>query len=137
MAVQPYVNFRGECREAVEFYAMVFGAPKPEYMTFGEMPADPEFALPEGAQDLVLHTELEFEGGKIMFSDVPPGMPLTVGNNVNLVVVTKSESALRSYWNKLKEGGRVTMELGPQFWAPLYGFVYDKYGIGWQLSQEP
>lgn len=137
MAIQCYVNFAGQCREAVEFYADAFGAPEPKFMTFGEIPPDPKFPLPEEAKKLIMHAELEFEGGKIMFSDLPPNMSLAVGNNVSLVVVTKEAETLRRYWSKLKAGARVTMDLGPQFWTPLYGFLYDKYGIGWQLSLEP
>ena len=47
MAVEAYINFNGNCREAVEFYASAFGTEKPQFMTFGDTPPNPEFALPE------------------------------------------------------------------------------------------
>jgi len=53
MAVSLFVNFNYNCREAVEFYAEVFGAEKPKVMTFGEMSPDPKFPLPEEAKNLL------------------------------------------------------------------------------------
>lgn len=62
MSVDVYINFNGNCREAVEFYAEVFGTEKPQIMTFGEAPPPPEFALPEEAKNLVMHTRLNISG---------------------------------------------------------------------------
>ena len=53
MSVDVYLNFNGNCREAAEFYAEVFGTEKPQIMTFGETPPDPSFTLPEEAKNLV------------------------------------------------------------------------------------
>ena len=55
MAVDVYISFNGNCREAVEFYAQVFETAKPNIMTFGETPPNPEFPLPESAKKLVIH----------------------------------------------------------------------------------
>ncbi len=43
MSVDAYLNFNGNCRQAVEFYAEVFGTEQPNIMTFGETPPNPEF----------------------------------------------------------------------------------------------
>ena len=45
IALDVYINFKGNCREAVEFYATVFGAQKPQIMTFGQAPPNPEFPV--------------------------------------------------------------------------------------------
>jgi PhnB protein len=136
MAINPYVNFNGNCRQAIEFYQKVFDAAPPEIMWYSDMPPDPDFTVSEEMKDLVMHTELEFAGGTIMFSDVPPGSPFTAGNAISIMVSSKDEKILRRYWDRLKEGGTVDMELGPQFWSPLYGFVTDQFGIGWHLDLE-
>jgi PhnB protein len=136
MAVQAYVNFQGECRAAVRFYADVFGVPEQKVMTFGDVPPDPAFPLDAAAKKLVMHTFLEIAGSTVMFSDVPPGMAFSKGNNISLVVTTKDAAEVRRVWGRLTEGGTVGMELGETFWSKLYGFVTDKYGIGWQLSLE-
>jgi len=117
MAIDVYLNFNGNCREAVEFYAQVFGTDKPKMMTYGEAPANPEYPLPEEAKNLILHTRLNIFGSNVMFSDVFPGMPFVVGNNISLAVVTDNLDELQSAFHKLKEGGKVEMELQETFGA--------------------
>lgn len=136
MAVDVYINFNGNCREAVEYYAEVFGTEKPQIMTFGEMPPNPDFALPEEAKNLVLHTRLTIDGSNVMFSDTFPGMPFVAGNNISLAFVNKNMDLIKSLFHKLKEGGTVGMELQETFWSKCYGTVTDKFGIHWQLSHE-
>ena len=36
----------------------------------------------------------------------------------------------------LAEGGQVTMPLGKTFWAPKFGMVTDKFGVGWMVNLE-
>jgi PhnB protein len=136
MAVDVYINFNGNCREAVEFYAQVFGTEKPQIMTFGDAPPNPEFALPEEAKSLVLHTRLNIKGSNIMFSDTPPGMPLIVGNNISLTISSKNMEEIKSLFNKIKEGGTVGMDLQETFWSKCYGSVTDRFGIPWQFSHD-
>ena len=136
MAVNVYMNFNGNCREVVEFYAHVFEKEKPEIMTFGEAPPNPEYALPEEAKDLVMHTRLDISGSNVMFSDVFPGSPFVQGNNISLAVVSKDIEEIKSVFGKLKEGGTVGMDLQETFWSKCYGSLMDKFGIDWQLSHE-
>ena len=136
MSVDVYINFNGNCREAVEFYAQVFGTETPQIMTFGETPPNPEFPLPEEAKNLVMHTRLNIEGSNVMFSDVFPGMPFVEGNNISLAVVNKNMDEIKSIFNKLKEGGTVVMDLQETFWSKLYGQVTDKFGIIWQFNYD-
>ena len=81
MAVAPYVNFNGDCREAVDFYAKVFGTAAPRIMTFGESPPNPAFTIDEAMKKLITHAEIDVMGTAIMFSDVPPGMNFVRGNS--------------------------------------------------------
>ncbi|MCL6604419.1 MAG: VOC family protein [Paenibacillus sp.] len=136
MSLDVYLNFNGNAREAVEFYAEVFETEAPTIMTFGESPQNPDYPLPEEAKDLVMHSQLIIKGSRVMFSDVFPGMAFTAGNNITLVVVSKDEDEIRSIFNKLKEGGSVGMELQETFWSKCYGMLTDKLGIGWQLSYD-
>jgi len=136
MAVQAFVNFNGNCREAVEFYAQVFGTEQPQIMTFGDTPPSPEFPLPEEAKKLVMYTQLNINGSNVMFSDTFPGMPYTVGNNISLTIVSKDMDQIKSLFNKLKEGGTVGMDIQETFWSKCYGTMVDKFGIPWQLSHD-
>lgn len=134
MSVEAYINFNGNCREAVEFYTEVFGTEMPEIMYFKDAPEDMGFPLTEENRDLVLHTSLEIEGSTVMFSDVPPGMSLVVGNNIGLVVVTDNMGRIRSMFGKLEPTGTVVMDLQETFWSKLYGAVTDKFGVTWQFN---
>lgn len=134
MAVDIYINFNGNCREAVEFYSQVFGTEQPKFMTFGDMPPNPEFALPEDAKNLVMHTRLNMSGSNVMFSDVLPGMPFVEGNNISLSYTSKNMDVIKSLFNKLKESGTVGMDLQETFWSKCYGSLKDKFGIEWQFN---
>ncbi|KOO52543.1 VOC family protein [Viridibacillus arvi] len=136
MAINVYLNFNGNCREAAEFYAEVFNTEKPEIMTFGDAPQNPEYTLPEEAKNLVMHTRLNILGSNVMFSDVFPGSPFIVGNNVSLAVVSDNEEQLKSAFEALKVGGKVAMELQETFFSKCYGSLKDKFGIEWQISYE-
>lgn len=133
MAVEVFINYNGNCREAVEFYAEVFGIEKPKMMTFGHMPPNPAFPLPETAKNLVMYTFMTIKGSNVMFSDIFPGMPFVQGNNITLALGSDDADEIKSLFNKLKEGGSVKMELQETFFSKCYGAVTDKFGIAWQL----
>ena len=133
MAVDVYLNFNGNCREVVNFYAEVFGIENPKIMTFGEMPPNPEYPLPEEAKNFVMHSRLTISGSNVMFSDVFPGMPFIEGNNISLAIVSKDLEEITSAFSKLKEGGKVVMELQETPWSqilrPINGQVRDYLAI--------
>ncbi|WP_186672569.1 VOC family protein [Sporosarcina sp. BP05] len=136
MAVDIYLNFNGNCREVVNFYAKVFGTEAPKIMTFGETPPNPEYPLPEEAKELVMHTRLNISGSNVMFSDVFPGMPFIEGNNISLAFVSTDLEEINSAFSNLKEGGKVGMELQETFWSKYYGQITDKFGIEWQFNYD-
>lgn len=136
MSVDVYINFNGNCREAVEFYAQVFETEQPQFMTFGEAPPNPEYPLPEEAKNLIMHTRLSIDGSNVMFSDVFPGMPFNAGNNISLSIVSNNMEKIKSYFAKLKNGGTVGMELQETFWSKCYGSLTDKFGIEWQFNYD-
>lgn len=134
MAVDVYLNFNGNCREAVEFYASVFGTEKPQIMAYGDVPPDPNYSMPEEAKNLVMHTRLNISGSNVMFSDTFPGMPFIPGNNISLTINSSDINEVKSSFNKLKEEGTVDMELQETFWSKCYGSLTDKFGIPWLFN---
>lgn len=137
MALEVYLIFDGNAREAVEFYAKVFDTEKPYISTFGENHADTEeFKLPEEAKNRVMHANINVRGSRLMFSDTFPGSPYTVGNNITIAVIDNDMDFMKSAFEKLREGGNVEMELQETFWSKAYGSVIDKFGVKWQFSHE-
>jgi PhnB protein len=134
MAIEIYMNFDGNCRDAVEFYTEVFKTEQPKIMTFGDMPPNEEYPLPEEAKNLIMHTRLNMCGSVVMFSDIFPGMTFVQGTNITLAIVSDDLDEIKSLFNQLKEDGTVGMELQETFWSTCYGSVKDKFGIEWQFN---
>ncbi|MCQ6560259.1 VOC family protein [Paenibacillus mendelii] len=136
MAVDVYLNFNGNCRDAVEFYAQVFDTEATHMTTFGEAPPNPDYQLPEEVKHLIMHTRLNILGSNVMFSDVFPEMPFIEGNNISLAIVHNDLEDIKKLFHKLQEGGKVVMELQETFWSKGYGSLEDKFGIQWQFNYD-
>jgi PhnB protein len=127
--LNPYVSYRDNAREALEFYKEVFGG-NLSINTFGEY-GDPN--APEANN--VMHGQLETDQGfTLMASDTPPGMDFNPGNNITISLSGDDEQELRGYWEKLSEGADVTMPLEKQMWGDVYGQCTDKFGVQWMVD---
>jgi PhnB protein len=128
--LNPYVSFRDNAREALEFYRDVFGGDL-SLNTFGQY-GDPNAA---GA-DNIMHGQLETENGfTLMAADTPPGMEFNPsGGNITVSLSGDDEQELRGYWDKLSDGGKVTMPFEKQMWGDLFGQCIDKYGVPWMVD---
>ena len=133
--INPYINFKGNCREAVEFYAEVFQTELQPIMLYGDHESS-EYPLSDEAKNMIMHTFLNIQGNRLMFSDVPDGMPYTVGNNITLTIVSEDIEEVKALYEKLKVEGTVVMEFQETVWSKGYGNVIDKFGIGWQVNVE-
>ncbi len=135
MSIEVYLIFNGNCREAVQFYSEVFNTKLEQMMTYADIP-NPEYQVAEEAKNLVLHTFLMINGNRVMFCDVLPDQPFTVGNNVSIMISSKNMDEIKTYFNKLKVGGKVEMDIQETFWSKCYGMVTDRFGVNWQLMLE-
>lgn len=136
MGINVYINFDGNCKEALEFYKKAFNTDEPRIMTFKDAPPNPESPIPEEAKNRIMHAELNILGSRVMFSDIFPGMPFVSGNNITLTLMSKDIDELKNIYNKLKEDATINMELQETFWSKCFGSLTDKFGISWQLSHE-
>lgn len=136
MAIHVYLNFDGNTKEAVLYYAEVFKSEEPQMMTFGSMPQNPEHPMPEAALERIMHANLKVYDSNIMFSDTFPGMNYVQGNHMSIMLGLSDMEELKRVFGKLGEGGYVQMPLQETFWSKCYGQVQDKYGIIWQLNFE-
>jgi PhnB protein len=127
--LNPYISFRGNARQAMEFYKDVFGGTL-ALNTFGDYgPKD----APEA--DQIMHGMLETDSGfTIMGADTPPGMDLTRGDNMSVSLSGDDADDLRGYWSKLADGGTVTVPLEKQMWGDEFGMCIDKFDIGWMVN---
>jgi len=128
-----FINFNGNCREAVEFYAKVFKSEVQNLLTYAEMPPDPDFTPSEADKDKVMYAHIQFSNMTLMFMDYTSCMECVVGNNVQPSISTTDKDEVTRIFNELKEGGVVDFELMKTFYSDLYGCVRDKFGVIWHI----
>jgi len=133
MKLEIFINFDGNCREAVGFYARVFRTEAVNMMTYGDAPPDPSYTVAEADRDKIMYAGIPFGGMTVMFMDFPSGSHFSVGNNINPTISTDNKDEVTRLFNELKEGGEVYMELQKTFFSEWYGMVEDKFGVIWQI----
>lgn len=132
MSVQlnPYLNFRDNAREAMQFYQSVFGG-ELTTATFGESHASDDPA----EQDKIMHALLTAPGGLVlMASDTPNHMEYKPGSNFSISLSGEDEATLRGYWDKLSDGGTVAMPLAKAPWGDTFGMCTDRFGVQWLVN---
>jgi PhnB protein len=133
MAVlNPYLGFRDDARDALEFYHRVFGG-ELAITTFGEFDVSDDPA----EANRVMHGQLETPSGfTLMASDTPSSVPYTPGSTISISISGQASEGdeLRGYWDALAEGGQVTMPLEQAPWGGLFGMVTDRFGAAWMVS---
>ena len=126
--LNPYLNFNGNTREAMEFYHSVFGGDL-TVNTFGDFGApEPELAAN------IMHAQLTTaDGYTLMASDLAPGMDYRPGNTVT-VSLSGDDAKLRDHFAALAEGGTVTVPLEKQMWGDEFGALTDRFGTQWMVN---
>ena len=127
--MNPYVNLRGQAREALDFYAAALGG-TPDAMTFGQAGMEGE------AADLIMHGQLRTDADFVlMVSDLPPGMEAPEpGSNPSICISGDEEDLLRGYFAALSAGGQIHTPLEKQMWGDLYGDFTDRFGVRWLVD---
>ena len=127
-----YLLFTRNCSEALELYAKAFGVQVVEKQTYGDLPPNPAFPIPEEDKDLVVQSLIVVEGIEIMCADNVDRCDF--GDNMFISVTLKDLATLQKTWDVLQEGGEVYRELAPQHFAAAHGSLRDKFGINWMFT---
>ncbi|MGE5224369.1 MAG: VOC family protein [Omnitrophica WOR_2 bacterium] len=128
--LDPYLSFKDNARQAMEFYKSVFGG-KLTISTFKEYHASQD----PSEDDKVMHAELN-NGNGILFmaSDTPNRMEYHPGTNYSMSLSGENESELKTYFQKLSAGGTIGMPLEKAIWGDTFGMCTDKYGVNWMVN---
>ena len=135
-AVNPYLNFSGNCEEAFDFYRSVFGGEFLMVMRFKDVPA--EYQMADSEAEKIMHVSLPIGPGTVLMgSDTPAAMgPVTNGTNFFISISTGSEAEATALFNGLSAGGQISMPLGKAFWGAYFGMLTDKFGVQWMVSYD-
>ena len=129
-AMNPYLNFAGNAREALELYTKCFNGEVSGLMTYGEANMDDSDAV----KDKLIHSEFHADGVHFMAADDMRGFAVRPGNNITMMVDCSDTAEQDRIFNLLAEGGTVTMPLGDTFWGARFGELTDRFGIQWMLN---
>ena len=133
VSVQPYLFFGGRCEEAIEFYRKALGAELVMLARFKEAP-ERQPGLPECFDEKVMHATLRIGETMVMASDGRcEGQANFEGFSLSITLPEEAE-AERIFTALSQDGGLVTMPLEKTFWAPKFGMVQDRFGVGWMVS---
>ena len=130
VALNPYLSFKSNAREAMEFYQSVFGGTL-DVQTFKDLNA----AQDPAEEDLVMHSQLEGDNGILfMASDTTSRMEFKPGTNFSMSLSGDDADLLSGYFEKLSNGGTVTMPLEKAIWGDTFGMCADKFGVNWLVN---
>ena|SRR5215210_9279593 len=128
--LNPYLNFRDNAREAMEFYKSVFGGDL-NVSTFADFNASED----PSESDKVMHSQLEAPDGMLlMAADTPNSMEFREGSNGRISLSGEDESELRGYYDKLSADGMVIMPLDKAPWGDFFGMCTDRFGVTWLVN---
>lgn len=130
LSVQPYLFFNGRCEEALEFYSKALGAKIEVLSRFKDAP--PGMAQ-SGMENMVMHASFRIGETVLMASDGRGNNELQF-EGFSLAIDVPDEKTAESVFNALADGGKITMPLEKTFWAPKFGMLEDRFGVGWMVS---
>jgi PhnB protein len=128
--LNPYIGFRDNARQALEFYQSVFGG-ELQLSTFAD------FGASEDPADAgkIMHGQLESRNDLVlMAADTPSSMEYSEGGSISISLSGEDEEELRGYWDKLAGSGQATMPLEKAPWGDTFGMCVDGFGVAWMVN---
>lgn len=130
LGVNPYIAFKGSCRDAIEFYKAALGAEVLFSQTFGESPMSSM-----GPAENIMHSSVRVGNSTVMMCDDPNPGPASSGN-ISLAIGIDDPERARQLFENLAKDGSVAMPIQKTFWAEAFGMVTDKFGVKWMVNCE-
>jgi PhnB protein len=131
LEVSPYITFKGNCREAIEFYKAALDAEVLFTQTVGESPMSDM-----GPAENIMHCAIKIGNSTVMMSDDPRPEGTADGGNISLTIGLNDPERAKQLFGNLANGGSVVMPIEKTYWADAFGMVVDKFGIKWMVNCE-
>ena len=126
----PYLHFPGTAREALAFYARVFGGSV-------QLHSFADFNRTDGPGEAVAHGYLTDGPVELFAADVAGDQPPLRCEGLMLSLLGTADAAtLKDWFSRLSEGGRVVDDLQVRPWGGSDGQVVDRFGLHWLIGFE-
>jgi PhnB protein len=132
-SINPYLNFAGNCEEAMGFYAETFNAKILSMMKARGTPM--EAHCEPGMEDKIMHARIQVGDTILMASDSPPSHFRTP-QGFSVTINADSAAEADRIFAALAQGGQQTMPIAETFWAHRFGMCTDRFGIAWMVNFE-
>ena len=134
--ISPYLNFNGECENAMNFYQSVLGGEMTVMQKFNQVPAEAKMEMSDEDGNKIMHALLTIDTNSlIMASDRRPKMEdVMFGSNNQISLNIDDREKAQKIFQGLSEGGQVTMPFSEAFWNASFGMLIDKYGNYWMIN---
>jgi PhnB protein len=138
-SINPYINFKGDCEAAFNFYKSVFGGEFCQISRYKDMPpAEGQESMGVDG-DLIMHVALPISKDSVLMGSDVGGewsKHTVAGNNIQLSVNAESQEDADRIFSALGGGGQVKMPLEKTFWGAYFGMLTDKFGINWMVNYD-
>jgi PhnB protein len=138
MLIQPYLFFAGNCEQAVKFYAQQLNGNIEIMMRYKDIPTEEQQNGPPNTDpDSIMHARLVIGDNVIMASDSCPTDPAGPSHSgYSLSIRSENVEQGGEIFNRLAQGGNITMPFQSTFWAKGFGMLTDKFGVNWMVNVE-
>lgn len=133
MMISPYLFFKGNCEEAIQFYVKVLGGEIEMMMKVEDAPADAQVHMGDAMKGKVMHVCMKVGDHRIMASDAPPER-FNKPQGFDVSIHIEGFETAKSIFAALSENGSVNMPFGPTFWAKGFGGCVDRFGTPWMVN---
>jgi PhnB protein len=131
MRLDLYVNYRGNCEPAFQFYQQHLGGRITGMARHGEQPNP---GIPADWKGKVLHARIEIGGAVLMGADIPSAEPM---RSAYLTLTVDSEQDAERIYGVLSEGGEIFMKMEKTPFANRFAMLRDRFGASWMLLHQP
>jgi PhnB protein len=131
MKLDIYLNYRGNCEEAFQFYETHLGGTVSGLVRHSEMP-NPN--IPDDWKDKILHARIDIGSTQLMGADIPTAEPM---RSAYLALSLSSEAEAERVYALLSEGGEIFMKMEKTHFANRFAMLRDRFGTSWMLLHQP
>jgi len=133
MQMSPYLNFNGQCEDAMKFYEKCLGGKITAMHTYEGTPAEQD--VPAEWRKKIIHARLQVGDKFLMGSDAPPER-YRVPGGFSVTISPETVAEAERIFHALSENGTVHMPIQKTFFAARFGMFVDRYKIPWMVICE-